>query len=62
MIQTGTIDVSAMPEKWYLLAGALVNTLMFLFASIPMAEKRQSRKPGYAEYKAATRMLLPIKK
>jgi len=58
----GLMAVCAMPERWYLLAGALVNTLMFLFASIPMAEKRQSRKPGYTEYKAATRMLLPIKK
>jgi hypothetical protein len=30
---------------------------MFLFISIPMADKRQSRKPGFAEYKKATRML-----
>jgi len=44
-------------QNWYLLAGALVNTLMFLFISIPMADKRQSRKPGFAEYKKETRML-----
>ena len=44
-------------QYWYLLAGALVNTLMFLFVSIPMAEKRQSRKPGFEEYKKQTRML-----
>ncbi len=44
-------------QNWYLLAGALVNTLMFLFISIPMADKRQSRKPGFEEYKKATRML-----
>ncbi len=43
---------------WYLLTGALVNTLMFLFISIPMADKRQSRKPGFEEYKKETRMLL----
>lgn len=43
--------------KWPLLAGAIVNTLMFLFVSIPMADKRQSRKPGFEEYKKATRML-----
>ena len=42
--------------------GALVNTLMFLFISIPMADKRQSRKEGYDEYKKSTRMLLPIKR
>ncbi len=40
-----------------LLTGALVNTLMFLFISIPMADKRQSRKPGFEEYKKSTRML-----
>ena len=44
-------------EYWYLLVGALVNTLMFFFVSIPMAEKRQSRKPGFEEYKKETRML-----
>lgn len=43
--------------KWTLLTGALVNTLMFLFISIPMADKRQSRKPGFEDYKKATRML-----
>ena len=44
-------------EYWYLLAGALLNTLMFFFVSIPMAEKRQSKKPGFEEYKKETRML-----
>lgn len=44
-------------QRFYLLAGALVNTLMFLFISIPMADKRQSRKPGFDEYKKSTRML-----
>jgi steroid 5-alpha reductase family enzyme len=44
-------------QNWYLLTGALVNTLMFLFISIPMADKRQSRKPGFEEYKKATRIL-----
>lgn len=47
----------SMNYKWQFLSGALVNTLMFLFISIPMADKRQSRKPGFEEYKKATRML-----
>ena len=47
---------------WYLLIGALLNTLLFSFVSIPMAEKRQSRKEGFLEYKKETRYLLPIKK
>ena len=47
----------AMDHQLPLLTGALVNTLMFLFISIPMADKRQSRKPGFEEYKKSTRML-----
>lgn len=54
--------VATIGFKWYLLAGALANTLLFLFVSIPMAEGKQKKKPGYGEYKARTRMLLPIKK
>ena len=46
----------------HLLLGAASNTVLFLAVSIPMADGRQSRKPGFAEYKAETRMLLPIKK
>lgn len=47
---------------WFLLVGALANTILFLSVSIPMADKRQSRKEGFSEYKKQTRMLLPIKK
>lgn len=54
--------VSVMPQRWYLCAGAAANTLLFFCVSIPMAEKRQSRKEGYQEYKKRTRMLLPIVK
>lgn len=55
-------SISAMPDMWYLCAGALANTALFTFVSIPMAEKRQSRKSGFAEYKSETRVLLPIAK
>jgi len=54
--------VAVFPQKWYLLAGAAANTLLFLVVSIPMADGRQSKKAGFAEYKKQTRMLLPIKK
>lgn len=54
--------LALIPTLWYLLVGALSNTLLFLCISIPMAERRQSQKDGFAEYKAQTRMLLPIKK
>lgn len=54
--------VCAAPYAWYLVAGATANTVLFLVVSIPMADKRQSRKEGFFEYKLQTRMLLPIKK
>lgn len=54
--------VCAAPTAWYLAAGALANTVLFLAVSIPMAEGRQSRKAGFAQYKKETRMLLPIRK
>ena len=54
--------VSVMPSRWWLIAGAVANTVMFFTVSIPMADKRQSAKEGYAEYKASTRSLLPIPK
>ena len=54
--------ISVMPGRWWLAAGALANTILFFSVSIPLADKRQSAKPGYAEYKASTRSLLPIPK
>lgn len=58
----GLAMVCADPGAWYLLAGALANTVLFLVVSIPMADGRQSRKEGFCAYKAQTRMLLPIPK
>ena len=54
--------VCVLPQLWFLCAGALINTLMFLIVSIPMADRRQSEKPGFDDYKKETRMLFPIKK
>ena len=58
----GLSVISVFPNAWYLGIGALANTILFLAVSIPLADGRQSRKPGYADYKAQTRMLLPLKK
>ncbi len=57
----GLAAVCLMPARWYLLAGALANTALFLFVSIPLAEDKQSKKEGYAAYKKQTRALLPLK-
>lgn len=54
----GLACVISMPDCWYLISGAITNTMLFLFISIPLAEKHQSRKPGFQEYKKQTRMLI----
>lgn len=58
----GAAVVCADFKAWYILAGAVANTILFLVVSIPMADKRQARKEGFDIYKKQTRMLLPIKK
>ena len=56
-------SLSVLPyAMWSLSLGAIVNTVMFLVVSIPMADRRQARKEGYAAYRAETRSLLPIPK
>lgn len=59
LMATITINI---PLLYLLLIGALLNTVMFLVVSIPLADKRQSRKEGFKEYKRETFMLLPFKK
>ena len=54
--------LSAAPGMWYLCIGPLVNTFMFLFVSIPMADKRnRDIRPGFDEYSNETNRLLPLK-
>ena len=48
--------------QWWMGVGALTVTLMFLFISIPMLEKREmKRRPEYVDYKKEVPMLLPVK-
>ena len=58
----GLAAVCAMPDRWYLILGAIANTMLFLFVSIPLADGRQSKKPKYRDYKRETRALLPIRR
>ena len=47
----------------WLIIGAVVNHLMFVFISVPLAENHQkSRKEGFDDYKNETRMFLPFHK
>jgi steroid 5-alpha reductase family enzyme len=51
------------PSAWQLGLGALLNTALFLFISIPMAEKKLLEyKEGYLDLREQTRMLLPLPK
>jgi steroid 5-alpha reductase family enzyme len=55
------VMLSVYPEYWYLAMGALANTALFLFISIPLAEKHLATyKAGYADYLQETRQLLPL--
>lgn len=58
----GLFTTCLLPSMWYLLCGAILNTLLFTFVSIPMADKRQSKKEGFEEYKAQTNALIPLPK
>ena len=58
----GLASVLTIQSDFLLLAGAVINTLMFLIVSIPMADRRQAQKEGFDEYASQTRALLPIKK
>ena len=56
------ILLSIAPQYWWTGIGAVVNTLLFLFISIPLMEKRQlNNKPEYAEYAKQTSVLIPFK-
>ena len=54
--------IISMPSMWQLILGAVLNTLLFIFVSIPLQDSRQAKKPGFSEYKKQTHALLPIYK
>ena len=58
----GLSSFFALNKNPIMLIGAIANTLLFLFISIPLAEGHQSRKEGFLQYKKETRMLFPFPK
>lgn len=56
------IQAISLNSKLWTLSGAILITILFITISIPLAEKRQSKKAGYDKYKRETRKLLPIPK
>jgi len=57
------VMLAVYPELWFLGVGALANTALFLFISIPLAERHLATyKRGYPAYLEETRRLLPLPK
>lgn len=53
------VSVNGLSNHLWYLAGPVAMTCLFLFISIPLMEKRQlQNKPGYAQYKKETRILI----
>jgi len=54
------LALAASPRWWWTAVGAAAITVMFVFASVPMMEKRAlATRDGYREYRERTPMLLP---
>ena len=52
--------LAAAPKYWWTVVGAGAITVMFVFVSVPMMEKRAlATREGYREYRRRTPMLLP---
>jgi steroid 5-alpha reductase family enzyme len=53
--------LAANTTAWWIIAGPVLITLMFVFISIPLIEKRMmERRIDYAEYRRKVSMLLPF--
>jgi steroid 5-alpha reductase family enzyme len=53
--------IAAGCSNWWTLSGPVAITIMFIFASIPLIEKRNLElRKGYREYRSKTSMLLPL--
>lgn len=54
--------LAAAPDAWpWLIPGALAMTAMFVFASIPLMDKRSlERRPAYADYMRQVSALIPL--
>ncbi len=54
-------SIALLGFRWYLILGAAVNHLMFLFISVPLADRRQAKREGYEQYREGKNMLVPIR-
>jgi steroid 5-alpha reductase family enzyme len=52
--------LSANPAYWWVVLGPLVNTVLFIGASLPLMETRsRERRPGYAEHAHRVSLIIP---
>jgi steroid 5-alpha reductase family enzyme len=58
----GLYCISIIKDYYFILIGPFLNTMLFIFISIPLADNHQRRKNGFELYYKETRMLLPLKK
>ena len=56
------IEAFCLISKLWVFIGAIAVTILFLTVSIPLADKRQSKKEGYKKYHKETRSLIPLPK
>jgi steroid 5-alpha reductase family enzyme len=52
--------LAAKPSYWWMVVGPIAITLLFVFVSIPMMDKRNlERRPGYAEHMKQVSAIIP---
>ncbi len=52
--------LAANPSYWWAVAGPIAITILFVFVSIPMMDRRNlERRPGYAEHMQRTSAIIP---
>jgi len=57
----GLFALSAAPEAWWALGGAVAIAALFLFVSIPLIDARMlARRPGYATHMSRVSRLVPF--
>jgi steroid 5-alpha reductase family enzyme len=46
-------------SNWWTVIGPAAMTLLFVFVSVPLMDRRMERRPGYVEYRRRVPALLP---
>lgn len=52
--------LAADPAHWWTIAGPVAMTILFVFLSVPLMDRRMRRRPGYTEHEKVMPALLPL--